>query len=190
MEKRRKEAVRRHKTREKSPFPFHIPAPCWCEGSWMLRVPPPASVAPPGKSWVLLALSLPSLGSVPHQWAQGGVKVVPRPLRGRYLEPVRILLTSGSPDEHNRGNIHQICALQPTLVIPARCPHRVCASQSLGEANNRGKYRNISSFNPPKRSLSSSHPAPRGAAGSPALNSSHCIPCTPCPLPGTACPAV
>lgn len=191
MEKRRKEATRRDKTREKSPFPFHIPGPCCWEGSWMLRVPP-APAAPPGKSWALPTLSLPFLGSVPHQWAHGGgMKVVPGPLegtlRGRYLEPVRILLTSGSaPGEHDGANIHQ-----PTLVIPARCPRWVCASKSLGESKDRGgKKRKISSFNPPRTSLASSRPAPRGAAGSPALNSSHCIPCTPCPLPGTACPAV
>lgn len=63
--------MRRHKTGEKSPFPFHTPAPCWCEGSWMLRALP-ASAAPPGKSWALLTLSLPFLGSVPHHWAHRG----------------------------------------------------------------------------------------------------------------------
>lgn len=135
MEKRRKEAARRDKTREKSPFPFHIPGPCCWEGSWMLRVPPA-----PGKSWASPALSLPFLGSVPHQWAHGGgMKVVPGPLegtlRGRYLEPVRILLTSGSaPGEHDGANIHQ-----PTLVIPARCPRWVCASKSLGESKDGGE---------------------------------------------------
>lgn len=71
MEKRRKEATRRDKTRDKSPFPFHIPGPCCWEGSWMLRVPP-APAAPPGKSWALPTLSLPFLGSVPHHWAHGG----------------------------------------------------------------------------------------------------------------------
>lgn len=68
-----------------------------------------------------------------------GMKVVPGPLegtlRGRYLEPVRILLTSGSaPGEHDGANIHQ-----PTLVIPARCPRRVCASKSLGKSKDRGE---------------------------------------------------
>lgn len=65
--------------------------------------------------------------------------MVPGPLegtlRGRYLEPVRILLTSGSvPGEHDGADIHQ-----PTLVIPARCPRCVCASKSLGESKDGGK---------------------------------------------------
>lgn len=60
-------------------------------------------------------------------------------LRGKYLDPVRILLISGSPGEHNRADFHQVGALQPTLVIPALCPHQVRASQSLGEAKDRGK---------------------------------------------------
>lgn len=69
--------------------------------------------------------------------------MVPGPLewalRGRYLDPARILLTSGSPGEHHRAVIHRVGALQPTLVIPAHCPHRVWASQSLGEAKDKGK---------------------------------------------------
>lgn len=120
MEKRRKEAVRRHKTREKSPFPFHIPGPCWCEGSFMLRVPP-ASAAPPGKSWAVLALSLPFLGSVwAHEGHEGGPWATAGGTEVQIFGACQDSLTSG---EHHRADIHCVGALQPTLVIPACCPH-------------------------------------------------------------------
>lgn len=117
MEKRRKEAVRRHKIREKSPFfpfTFLVLAVVKAAG-WMLRVPP-ASAAPPG---LCSPSPCPSWALSHTHGHMGRMKVVPGTLRGRYLEPVRILLTSGSPGEPNRADIHRIGALHPTLVIPA-----------------------------------------------------------------------